>query len=609
MGISSWILTSVCLLVCLFLQKGITSPRAYVNYNCAADPDPKYFEQILQNSLSKEQIEQFCADFLALFRPKEHKRPVPCAIGATDSGKTSLFSPVFQIVPLSRIARVTKQKSFNKAMIDSSTEVIFLDEAHRELLDIDDWKIICQGGFTSHDAKWKKAEGFHCRASMYITCQQEMDFGEAHNEAMNRRLNKYHFRSLPSVEPQAIKWLREHAMDCIVWAQRMIATESNSSPTMPTEVLEEEGLASEDIQNILTVSVLDEHLTSCSQPESAEDELQSTEQPSSVESNSEESSTEGDWKKLREELARAVPAGIRHRQLTMLLKNVEARRKSRKRNAKTRRADRLAWRKMQLVNLNVMSKSQADRMISDPDVPLPASLEQREQQAIHERNERLAAQKLREDEEKVRRTFENAQLENMEKEMAEYNWRLEKTQLDANMRATLQSLLEINSDKLRGFHQNHGTLGMKLAVQERKKLCLKRGWVEEKVLDLVRDVYSPLPIIVDAVVSDVEGEQEEVVFLTPKTPSYIPSHEEPPPFTFSPHDTSQEYAEEALFLSTPKTPSYVPSTIDASASSSAPASPLPQVSFRKKRAAGPDRRHREKRRKSNTIRNYFSSQK
>ena len=51
---------------------------------------------------------------------------------------------------------------------------------------------------------------------------------------------------------------------------------------MPREILEVEGLASEDIPNILTVSVVEEHLTSCSQPESADDELQSTEQPSSV---------------------------------------------------------------------------------------------------------------------------------------------------------------------------------------------------------------------------------------------------------------------------------------------------------------------------------------
>ena len=46
---------------------------------------------------------------------------------------------------------------------------------------------------------------------MYITCQQEMDFGEAHNNAMNRRLNKYFLKSLPHVEQEANQWLQEHA--------------------------------------------------------------------------------------------------------------------------------------------------------------------------------------------------------------------------------------------------------------------------------------------------------------------------------------------------------------------------------------------------------------
>ena len=71
------------------------------------------------------------------------------------------------------------------------------------LLDIDDWKIICQVGFTSHYVKGKKAQWFHSRTSIYITCQQEMDFGEAHNDSMNRRLNKYFFQSLPHVELEA----------------------------------------------------------------------------------------------------------------------------------------------------------------------------------------------------------------------------------------------------------------------------------------------------------------------------------------------------------------------------------------------------------------------
>jgi len=104
-------------------------------------------------SVSEEQMKRFSFDFLALFRQQDHKQPLPCATWASDSGKTSLFSPVFQIVLLSRIACVSKQKSFNKSMIDSSTEVIFLDEAHMSLLDIYEWKIICQRRFASNNVK------------------------------------------------------------------------------------------------------------------------------------------------------------------------------------------------------------------------------------------------------------------------------------------------------------------------------------------------------------------------------------------------------------------------------------------------------------------------
>lgn len=58
-------------------------------------------------------------------------------------------------------------------------------------------------GFTSRDVKWKKAEGFHYTSSMYITCQKEIDFGAAHDEAMDRRPHKYNFKSPPRVEPEA----------------------------------------------------------------------------------------------------------------------------------------------------------------------------------------------------------------------------------------------------------------------------------------------------------------------------------------------------------------------------------------------------------------------
>ena len=50
-----------------------------------------------------------------------------------------------KIIDPSKIARVTKQREFNKAMIDEETELINLDEARVELMEVDDWKIITQG--------------------------------------------------------------------------------------------------------------------------------------------------------------------------------------------------------------------------------------------------------------------------------------------------------------------------------------------------------------------------------------------------------------------------------------------------------------------------------
>ena len=58
-----------------------------------------------------------------------------------------------------------------------------------------------------------------------------MDFGEAHKDAMNRRLHKSSFRSLSQVEPETNQCLREHAMDCIVWAQKMAATNPTTAQT------------------------------------------------------------------------------------------------------------------------------------------------------------------------------------------------------------------------------------------------------------------------------------------------------------------------------------------------------------------------------------------
>ncbi|KAK3735956.1 hypothetical protein QZH41_006435 [Actinostola sp. cb2023] len=285
---------------------GLTSPRAFQAYKHTKEPQPLYFREILTNSLTDEQIKQFCQDFLALFSPKVHKQPVPCAIGASDSGKTSLFAPIFSIVPLHRIARVTKQKSFNKSMIDECTEIIFLDEAHVKLLDVDDWKILCQGGYTSHDSKWKKARGFHCQATMYLTCQTDMDFGgDEHNAAMDRRLNKYYFESLPRVVPEAHQWLRDNAMECIVWASQQVEQDQTAT-TLPAMV-PQVGLTEDEIQNILNVPLTDNDQPSATDADSDHANLE--------DDDAEDISEDEEITELRQQISTTEPLTLRHRQL------------------------------------------------------------------------------------------------------------------------------------------------------------------------------------------------------------------------------------------------------------------------------------------------------
>ena len=202
------------------------------------------------------------------------------------------------------------------------------------------------------------------------------------------------------------------------------------------------------------------------------------------------------------------------------------------------------------------SKSQADRLITDPDEPLPTDLACREQQALKDRTERLEKQRERDEQEKVKKAFSNPWLLEIEKEMAENNMRLERG-TDPDMSATLTSLLEIDCEKLRAFHEKQGTLRLQMAVEKRKEICVRRGLVDPRYASSVRDVYSPLPVIVEGsnqnmsrpTASNDDGN-------TPKTPSYDPP-EDTHQTMFTP-PTSQEAVESESEdrLITPVTPCY-----------------------------------------------------
>ena len=123
---------------------------------------------------------------------------------------------------------------------------------------------------------------------------------------------------------------------------------------------------------------------------------------------------------------------------------------------------------------------------------------------------------------------------------------------DPDLSAMLTSLLEIDCERLRTFHEKQVTLRLQMAMEKRKEICVKRG--------LVDPGYSPLPVIVEVsnqnlsrpTASNDDGN-------TPNTASYEPP-EDTHQTMFTP-PTSQEAVEsesEDMFI-TPKTPCYEPS--------------------------------------------------
>ena len=126
---------------------------------------------------------------------------------------------------------ITKQKSFNKSLVDQNCQDIFLDKAHAGLIDADDWKLLSQGGLTAHDRKYKKTTPTVIRCPLFITCQKELDFGEDRNAAMDVRLRKFHFKSLTTPPVAGVQqYLKENAMDCIVCASIVASTPADELP-------------------------------------------------------------------------------------------------------------------------------------------------------------------------------------------------------------------------------------------------------------------------------------------------------------------------------------------------------------------------------------------
>lgn len=79
---------------------------------------------------------------------------------------------------------------------------------------------------------------------------------QSDNNAMDVRLRRYRFRQLPSPDPFAFTWLREHATECIIWAMNHAVGREQTTRTRANETpLEHDKLTVHEEQEICNLNV------------------------------------------------------------------------------------------------------------------------------------------------------------------------------------------------------------------------------------------------------------------------------------------------------------------------------------------------------------------
>lgn len=476
---------------------GHVSPRAFCDYDHEKEPDPKYFKQIVDNSLSEEEKAVFCEDFLRLlnYNGKKHKEKVPCLVGESNSGKSSLFFPILGIVNHTNIATITKQRSFNKAMITKFTECVFIDEATESTLAIDDWKVLMQGGFAAFDVKYETAKAFINRCPMLITAQQKLSFSGEDQKAMDKRLRTYNFQSLPCPKKNAANWLKRHPMDCIVWASKKAATLN--------QLDEDEHSGSED-------DLQPEN--DCTLDETEKDELRSFApleiEPTCIDLN--EESKNGQVLQVEEDetddtriaalndvLKNTAYETLRFRQAQELLAREKQRVKANRRNYQ-KKQDRYKELGVSTQNLHFVPTTD-----DEPD-PTPIVLE-------------------REAFKKTKMQFEIEQRKKVCKDLYQDKWLIElerklydcvvtlEESTSSDVRAGAQGVREIYTNKLKLYHQEKGTLLWEEALKERRLACVRLGLLDKRDQHLVTSLDEALPYKK----KELGIDDDESFFITP----------------------------------------------------------------------------------------------
>ena len=196
----------------------------------------------------------FCEYYIRLLNcgTKQHKERVMCLVGEPNSGKTSLFTPITRFIPARYIAMISKQKAFNKSLVDENTQIIFLEEAYAKLMDPNDWKNTnARRAHCTRPQVQDVKPSSHKMPNVY-NVSTDMDFGREHNDAMAVRLKKFFFKRLTSPRVAGVQeFLQTNAMDCVVWACSLAITPDDElPPPMPGTSVPQGDIGEEEKERI-----------------------------------------------------------------------------------------------------------------------------------------------------------------------------------------------------------------------------------------------------------------------------------------------------------------------------------------------------------------------
>ena len=493
---------------------GKESPRAYIDYEHTKTPDPGYFKQILQNSLDKQEMAHFCEYYIRLLNcgNKQHKERVMCLVGEPNSGKTSLFTPITRLIPARYIAMISKQKAFNKSLVDENTQIIFLDEAYAKLMDPDDWKILTQGGLTAHDRKYKTSSLAVIRCPMFITCQTDMDFGPEHNGAMAVRLRKFFFKRLTSPRVVGVQeFLQAHAMDCIVWACSLAITPDDElPPPMPGTSVQQGDIGEEEKERIRNMQ-LDENESDDSDSGEAMVGEVSRETPTRIREGGEESEGTNDdggcssyaegLQKNYEEIARLSELqprnSLKRRQLELIGAGVKQFREDCDRRANLAREQFLQETKARWIALGLMKEEDSD-LLQSVDGPYHPNIERTREQYFAKKK----AEEERQIAEKARVYYQDEWVLGKEKELQDLQ-KQEDASTDPETKRALQYMIEVAVDALKSRFQREEVPGLKqLVLLERRRKAVQLKWCSDEEAKLIRSIWCPLPFPSDVLRDD-----------------------------------------------------------------------------------------------------------